>query len=59
MTTDHEFSEMHRRWELPPDEPYLDEDDEQEREEAEARAEHIAEEKAMEAHFARKYGDPT
>jgi hypothetical protein len=44
-------------WKLQPP-PWLeeDEDDEQERLDAEARAESRAEDEAMEAHFERKYG---
>ena len=44
-------------WKLsgPPDE--LEDDDEQARLDAEARAENQAEDRAMEEHFERKYGD--
>lgn len=47
-------------WKLsgPPDEPDFEtEEEEQKRLEAEARAESRAEDEAMEAYYARKYGD--
>jgi hypothetical protein len=55
MTTDHELSEMHRRWEQPPDELYDGPEDEEAAEEARERAEDAAVDRYVEEEQERRH----